>query len=72
MQITLNELVPLVRQLSAFERFKLVRILVDELDYTDNDIAPFEPYKTYHIYTPVESFGAAKTLLDALETDNLA
>jgi hypothetical protein len=69
MQMTFEQIVPLARTLPTLERLKLIRILVDELDPISEDIAPFEPFKTYYIHTPVESFGAGKILMDALQAE---
>jgi hypothetical protein len=43
--MTLAEVLPGARQLSAVEKLKLIRILAEDLD-TAEDIAPLEPFKT--------------------------
>jgi hypothetical protein len=45
MNIQLAEVLPGARQLSAVEKLKLIRILAEDLDTTE-DIAPLEPFKT--------------------------
>jgi hypothetical protein len=64
--MTLAEVLPAARQLSAIEKLKLIRILVEDLD-TAEAIAPLEPFKTYHLPTPYDSFGAGAVLMDALK-----
>jgi hypothetical protein len=39
------EVLPAARQFSAVEKLKLIRILVEALETTE-DIAPLEPFKT--------------------------
>lgn len=64
--MTLTELLPVVRQLSASDKLKLIRILAEELD-TAEDISPLEPFKTYDLPTPYDSFGAGAVLMEALK-----
>ncbi len=64
--MTLAEVLPSVRQLSATEKLKLIRILAEDLDMTE-DISPLEPFKTYDLPTPYDSFGAGGVLMDALK-----
>jgi len=66
--MTLAELLPAVRQLSAPEKLKLIRLLAEELD-TAEEISPLEPFKTYDLPTPYNSFGAGAVLMEALKTD---
>ncbi|NDJ23668.1 hypothetical protein GS682_18895 [Nostoc sp. B(2019)] len=64
--MTLTELLPAVRKLSVLEKLKLIRILAEELD-TNEDISPLEPFKTYDLPTPYNSFGAGEILMQALK-----
>lgn len=64
--MTLAEILPAVRQLSATEKLKLIRILAEDLDIVE-DIAPLEPFKTYDLPTPYDSFGAGAVLMEALK-----
>ena len=64
--MTLTQLLPAIRQLSAPEKLKLIRILAEELD-TDEDISPLEPFKTYDLPTPYNTFGAGETLMQAMK-----
>ena len=57
--MTLAEVLPSARQLSA-EKLKLIRILAEDLD-TAEDISPLEPFKTYDLPTPYDSFGRANS-----------
>lgn len=61
----LADVLPAIRQLSATEKLKLIRILAEDLDVTDN-ITPLEPFKTYDLPTPYEQFGAGAVLMKAL------
>jgi hypothetical protein len=65
--MTLTELLPMVRQLSAPDKLKLIRILAEELD-TSEDISPLEPHKIYYLPTPYDSFGAGETLMQAMQS----
>ncbi|MCC5645624.1 hypothetical protein LC607_22285 [Nostoc sp. CHAB 5824] len=69
--MTLTELLPAVRKLTVSEKLKLIRILAEELD-TNEDISPLEPFKTYDLPTPYNSFGAGEVLMQALkQTDQM-
>jgi hypothetical protein len=63
--MTLVEILPTIRQLPAFEKLRLIRILAEELD-TNAEIYPFEHHKTYMLPTPYDMFGAGQALADAL------
>jgi hypothetical protein len=63
--MTLTELLPSIQQLSAPEKLKLIRILAEDLD-TRADVSPLEPFKTYDLPTPYNSFGAGQSLMQAL------
>jgi hypothetical protein len=63
--MTLAEVIPAARRLSAIEKLKLIRILVEDLDLTEN-ISPLEPFKTYDLPTPYNNFGVAAVLMEAL------
>jgi len=61
--MTLAELLPTVRSLSTPEKLKLIRFLAEELD-TAEETLPLEPYKTYELPTPYNSFGAGAILME--------
>ncbi len=63
--MTLAEVLPSVRKLSAAEKLKLIRILAEDLDIAE-DISPLEPFKTYDLPTPYDNFGAGAVLMEAL------
>ena len=63
--MTLTEILSMIRQLSAPDKLKLIRILAEELD-TNEDISPLEPHKIYYLPTPYNSFGAGETLMQAM------
>ncbi|WP_009633288.1 hypothetical protein [Synechocystis sp. PCC 7509] len=64
--MTLAELLPAVRLLSVQEKLKLIRLLAEELD-TAEEIAPLEPYKTYKLPTPYNSFETGAILIETLK-----
>ena len=64
--MTLAELLPVVEQLPAADKLKLIRILAEALG-DSYDIAPFVPHKVYQLLTPYGMQGAAKSLLESLE-----
>jgi hypothetical protein len=68
--MTLAEVLPSARQLSAIEKLKLIRILAEDLDMAE-DISPLEPFKTYDLPTPYNSFGAGAVLMEALQQSRL-
>lgn len=63
--MTLSEILPIAQQLTAAEKLRLVRILVEELDSMDSPTVLLEPGHVYHIYTPLEQYGAADALIAA-------
>lgn len=65
--MTLVELLPTIRQLPTLEKLRLIRILAEELD-TSEEIYPFEHHKTYILPTPYNMFGAGQVLAEALAT----
>jgi hypothetical protein len=68
--MTLAEVLPAARKLSAMEKLKLIRILAEDLDMAEN-ISPLEPFKTYDLPTPYDSFGAGAILMEALKQSKL-
>lgn len=67
--MTLTELLPTIRQLSAIDKRELIRILMAE-ENIGEDISPLEPYKIYYLPTPYEAFGAGAALMQAMKLDN--
>lgn len=67
-EMTITELLPMIRQLSCSDKLKLIRILA-ELD-TNDDISPLEPHKVYYLPTPYDSFGAGEILMQAMQLPN--
>lgn len=62
--MTLADVLPAARQLSAMEKLKLIRILAEDLEMSE-DISPLEPFKTYDLPTPYDCFGAGAVLMEA-------
>ncbi|NEP58022.1 MAG: hypothetical protein F6K31_13530 [Symploca sp. SIO2G7] len=69
--MTLSEVLPSVRQLSIIEKLKLIRILAEDLEAAE-DISPLEPFKTYDLPTPYNSFGAGAILMQSLDSSSQA
>ena len=64
--MTLAEVIPAARRLTAIEKLKLIRVLVEDLDIAE-DITPIEPFKTYDLPTPYDMFCAGAILMEALK-----
>ena len=64
--MSLSEVLPNVRSLSAVDKLRLIRILAEEVD-AEPDIAPLEHGHTYAVATPVFESGAAEVLLRELQ-----
>ena len=69
--MTLAEVLPAARQLSATEKLKLIRILAEDLERAE-DIAPLEPFKTYDLPTPYDCFGAGAVLMEAFKQSDVS
>lgn len=67
--MTLSDVLPAARQLSATEKLKLIRILAEDLEMAE-EISPLEPFKTYDLPTPYDSFGASAVLMESLKKSN--
>lgn len=63
--MTLAEVLPAVRQLTASEKLRLIRMLAEDLEKNEN-VAPLEPGTVYDLPTPYDSFGAAQVLAHEL------
>ena len=68
-RMTLADLIPIARRLSPSEKLKLIRILAEDLDTVEH-ISPLEPFKTYDLPTPYNSFGAGEVLMEALKSQD--
>ncbi|MEH1998355.1 MAG: hypothetical protein V7L00_06315 [Nostoc sp.] len=68
-KMTLADIIPIARKLSPSEKIKLIRILAEDLD-TVEDISPLEPFKTYDLPTPYNSFGAGTVMMEALKSED--
>jgi hypothetical protein len=67
--MTLADVLPNARKLSAIEKLKLIRILAEDLESAEN-ISPLEPFKTYDLPTPYDSFGIGSILIETLKQDS--
>src|SRR5216684_826546 len=64
--MSLAEILPSVRSLSAADKLHLIRLLAEQVDL-GTDIAPLEHGRTYVVSTPIFEPGAAEILLRELE-----
>ncbi len=62
--MTFEELLPELKKLSRTDKFRTVQALVQELAVEDNVALP---EGEYHIWSPIDAFGAADQLLAMLE-----
>ncbi|NOT55930.1 MAG: hypothetical protein HOP18_15130 [Deltaproteobacteria bacterium] len=63
--MTLAEVLPVVRQLTAAEKLILMRLLAEDIGGNDAS-ALLQSGKVYNLPTPYDSYGAAQVLADAL------
>lgn len=64
--MTINELYPTVKQLGRADKLRLMQWLVMELARED-DIPLFASDAEYPVWTPLNAFDAAETLLQMLD-----
>ena len=64
--MSLADVLTVARQLSAIEKLKLIRILAEDLEQTE-EISPLEPFKTYDLPTPYDCFGAGAVLMETFK-----
>ncbi len=62
--MTFEELLPQLDKLSRTDKFRAVQVLVQQLAVEENAVLSKDEY---HIWSPVDAFGAANTLLAMLE-----
>ena len=67
--MTFEELLPELKKLSRIDKFRTVQALVQELAVEENIALP---EGEYHIWSPVDAFGAANELLAMLESNKEA
>lgn len=63
--MTLADVLPMARQLAPVEKLRLIRILVDELDSSDEIVLTLEAEHAYPMHTPLAQYGVAEGLLAA-------
>jgi len=64
--MTLAEVLLAVQTLSPTEKLKLIKVLAEDLEIAE-DISPLEPFKTYNLPTPYNSFGAGAVLMKSFK-----
>ncbi|MDM8558472.1 hypothetical protein [Candidatus Parabeggiatoa sp. HSG14] len=65
-KMSFAELLPIVQALPQPEKLQLIEILQEEVL---EDISPLEHHKTYWIWTPINSYGTAEALMNAMSED---
>ena len=65
--MSLAEVLPNVQKLPPLDKLKLIRILAEDLETTE-DISPLMPHKVYYMPTPYDSYGAAEVLMNLLNS----
>lgn len=60
--MSLAEIVPTVRSLSAADKLRLIHLLAEDVDLSP-DVSPLEHGRTYLVTTPVFEPGASEALL---------
>ena len=68
--MTLSEIIPDARNLTAADKLRLIRILADEVD-PELDIEPLQHGRTYTLATPAFEPGAPETLMRELQAASL-
>lgn len=67
--MTMTELLPSIRQLSSFDKLRLIQVLTAELE-PQEDLFPFQPNKVYYLPTPYRLYGAGRALMAAMEQES--
>jgi hypothetical protein len=65
--MSIDELVSELHKLNRTEKLQAIQILVHDLAAAED--ALLKPGETYTIWSPHDSYGAAQTMLDALEKE---
>jgi hypothetical protein len=63
--MTLSEVLPVARRLPAADKLRLIRVLAEDLDRSE-DVSPLEPHKVYYLATPYGAFGAGTVLMQSM------
>jgi hypothetical protein len=64
--MSLTEILPEIRSLSAADKLRLIRLLAEQVDAED-EIAPLQHGRTYIVSTPVFEPGASQILQRELD-----
>ena len=64
--MTITELIPSIQNLNRSEKIQLLQIIVNELAQEEQN-SPLNNQENYPIYSPLNAFEAADTLLQVLE-----
>jgi hypothetical protein len=65
--MSLAEVLPGVQTLSRLDKIRLIQLLAQELERDEAGL--IEPGRSYPVWSPDRAFGAAATLLHALEDE---
>ena len=66
--MSLQELIPALRELPRVEKLRLVQFLVNELA-REAELTPLQPHAAYPVWSPYDASEAAETLLKMLEQE---
>lgn len=66
MSMSLAEMLPEIRGLSAADKLRLIRLLAEQVD-VEGDVAPLEHGRTYIVSTPAFEPGTGAILQEELE-----
>jgi hypothetical protein len=65
--MSLVEVLPEVQSLSRLDKIRLIQLLAQELERDESGLV--EPGRSYPVWSPDRAFGAAASLLQALEDE---
>lgn len=66
--MTMTDLLPSGQNLSRLEKLKVIQFLIGELEKEESELQ-LKSHQTYEIWSPYDSFGAAKTLEKLLQQE---
>ena len=70
--MSIQELLPTIRNLSHADKLRLVQCLVADLAHEEGILSTAEQQPVYDVWTPLHAYDAAASLLQALEQEKSA
>ena len=67
--MALTEMLPSAFALPTLDKIELIRALAEWLK-SSNDLSGLNPNQTYFVYSPYESYGAGRVMLETLRKTN--